>query len=178
VAGDAGYIQDGALPEEQIDGTTTSAGASDTIVKSTRTITLANAITTMSGTSGFTAADHTRKVLRLAGSGYSGNNRDFTIREVLSTTAVKVFEEPENDDAGNVNAFTGGVYTVYEGHNAFDGRMENFGRIEATDTGTYPVPNDTPGTIETGEIWSSPDTGVTHTVGRIFSSTVSNLVGV
>jgi hypothetical protein len=174
----AGYIQDGELDEEQIDDTTTSQGASDTITKATRTIVLADAETALDTTTGFDARYHTRKVLRISGSGHAGNNRDFTIREVVNTTTVKVFEEPANDDAGNANAFVGSVWTVYAGHNAFDGRVENYGRVEVTDTGTYPVPNDTPGTIQTGEIWSSPDTGVTHTIGRIFGSTVNNLTGI
>lgn len=178
VAGDPGYIQDGELPEVQIDSTTTSGGAGDTIVATTRIITLANAATALSTTSGFDADAHTRKVLRIAGSGTAGNNRDYTIQEVLSPTSIKVFESPAADDAGSVNAFTGSVYTSYAGHNAFDGRVLNYGRVETTDTGTYPVPNDTPGTIETGEIWASPDTGVTHTIGRIFASTVTDLVGI
>lgn len=175
VVGDAGYIQDGELAEVQIDSTPSPGGAGDTIVASSRTITLANAVTALSSTSGFDADAHTRKLLRLSGSGIAGNNRDYTIREVVSPTSVRVFEAPASDDAGNINAFTCSIYTSYAGHNAFDGRILNYGRVEATDSGTYPVPNDTPGTIQTGEIWASPDTGVTHTIGRIFGSTVSDL---
>jgi hypothetical protein len=170
-----GYIQDGELTEEQIGTTTTSGGAGDTIVAATRTITLANAAAALPATSGFDADAHTRKLFRLAGSGTAGNNRDYTIQAVLSPTSVKVFETVTADDAGNVNAFTGSVYTSYAGHNAFDGRVLNYGRVEATDTGTYAVPNDTPGTIQIGERWASPDTGVTHTIGRIFDSTVTGL---
>ena len=178
VASVDGYIQDGEDTEEQLGITSVSGGAGDTIVAATRIITLAGAATMLPDTSGFDGTLHTRKLLRMVGSGTGDNNRDYTIQEVVSPTSVKVFESPTADDAGNVNAFTADLFTSYAGHNAFDGRLENYGRVEATDTGTYPVPNDTPGTIETGEIWTSPNTGVTHTIGRIFGSTVTDLVGI
>lgn len=177
-AGAAGYLQSSVQAAQQLGSDTVSAGASDTITVATRTIVLAGAAAAFPDTSGFDAATHTRMVLRISGSGVGGNNRDFTIQEVVNSTTVIVFETPAGDDNGGTNPFVGGVWRVYEGHNCFDGRVENEGRVETTDSGSVAVPADAPATVVLGEKWVSEDSAGTHTVGRVFGSTVSGLTGI
>ena len=166
VAGVAGYMQSSKFLELQI-GTTSTPSAGDSITAATRTIVIDDAATILPSTSGFSGASHVRKVLRISGSATAANDRDYTIQEVLSSTSVKVFESPTADDTNN---FDGGVYTVYHAHNLFDGRVENEGRVESSDTATVPVPTDQTGAVVHGEAWSSVDTSGPHTAGRVFAS--------
>ena len=166
VAGNDGYIQSSALARIQIDSTSTPSGAvTDSITAGTQRIVLANAVTDFPTSGGFLTAAHQRKVIEIENSGIAGNNRKFTIKEVISTTEVEVFEAPASDDDGSANAFTASIYTEYAGFNVFDGRVENEGRVSTA------ADHDLAGEVVHGETWSSEDSAGTHTIGRIFSST-------
>lgn len=165
IATAVGYIESTSLADTIIDSTiTTNAGDSIAV---DGTITMLNATTDLSTTSGFDANVHTRKVIEISGS--TNNNRKFTIREVVSSTVIKVFEDSAITLA-DTNGFTAQVKTTLQGYNVFDGRVENEGRVEVTDTGTYSTPNDTPGTVITGESWNSADVAGPHKIGRVFST--------
>jgi hypothetical protein len=171
VAGNEGYIQSSALARVQIDNTSTPSGAvTDSITAGTQRIVLANAVTDLPTTGGFVQDVHQRKVIEIANSGIAGNNRKYTIKKVISTTEVETFEAPAGDDDGSSNPFTASIYEEYEGFNAFDGRIENEGRVEAAD-------HDPPGVVIHGETWSSEDSAGTHTLGRIFG-TNKTLIGI
>jgi hypothetical protein len=160
-----GYIQASAASLVQIDSTITT-NASDSITAATNRIVLTNAPTDLSTTSGFDATAHERKMLRIAGSG--SNNRDFTIKEVISTTEVEVYEDITSDDT---NGFTGQVFISSEAYNAFDDRHQNEGRV-ATSADVDP-----PGTVIIGEAYESADTSGPHVLGRIWA-TPKTLTGI
>lgn len=165
IATSAGYIESTSLADTVIDSTiTTNAGDSIAV---DGTITMLNAATDLSTTSGFDANAHTRKVIEISGS--TNNNRKFTIREVVSSTVITVFEDSVITLA-DTNGFTAQVKTTLQGYNVFDGRVENEGRVEVTDTGTYSTPNDTPGMVILGEDWNSVDAAGPHKIGRVFST--------
>lgn len=165
VAGVHGYVQSSKATEVQIGINSTPSGSS-TITAATRTIVVNDAATMLPATSGFQAASHVRKVFRVTTSG-AGNDRDYVIQEVVNATTIKVFETPASDETG---VFTSAVFTTYEGYNLFDGRVANEGRVETSDTGSVPVPSDSPGSIVNGEDWNSVDSSGPHMVGRIFAA--------
>lgn len=155
-----GYIQSSKQAESQIDANITT-NASDSITAATNRIVLTNAPTALSTTSGFDATAHERKVLRIANAVDASNNRDFTIKEVISTTEVEVYEDVTVDEA---NGFDGTVLTVYEGYNAFDDRHQNEGRVSTS------ADVDPPGTVIIGERYASADGSGPHVLGRIWAT--------
>lgn len=119
---------------------------------------------------GFTDALHRRKKIRISGSANPGNNKIYTIRKVESTTQVLVWETPAVDEGpGAFMAAGDGLYTYYSGDQAFDGRVDNEGRIE-TPPFDVTIP-DQPGCVELGEKWVSADNTGPHMIGRIWSTT-------
>lgn len=174
-----GYVASSELAEAQIGIDSVGAGASDTI-NTDKTIHIEGAETMLPDVglgAGFNAA-HVRKVLRILTAATANNARDYTIREVVNSKEVKVFETPDTTEDGSATAITARVVTSYAGHNAFDARIENEGRVETSDTGTIPVPTDPPGEVIQGEEFQSQDVGGPHVVGRIWNIAVNNLTGI
>ena len=115
-------------------------------------------------TYGFRAPDHLRKTIRIASSG-AGNDGDYTIKRVIDRRTVEVYEALTANETGAPPPFTGQLMEVYSGDRAFDGRVENEGRVEVSATD-----QDAPGTLEWGEKYVSDDTGGPHSLGRIWTS--------
>jgi hypothetical protein len=170
LANGEGYVQSSNLAEAQIDSQIPTNAGND-IVAATKVITLPAAATGLTTTSGFDNDVHRRKVLRIANAVNGGNNRDYTIKRVISATQVEVFEAPAADET--TTAITGDVFTVYTGDKMFDGRVANEGRVEGD-----PTDGDPDGTILLGEYWRSAAGPGPHTAGRVFPAAVGGTAGV
>lgn len=153
ISGD-GYLVTAEATEAQIVAITGSA--SDTMNSSTKRIVLNKAY--------FAFKSHVRKTLRISGSTVTQNNKDYTIKQVISHTEVEVFETIFSTVTENFMTGSDGLYTKYTGDKAFDGRVENEGRVGSND-------GDAPGTIILGEKWISADSSGPHVLGRIWSTT-------
>ena len=164
-----GFEEDKAA-DVQIDSTlsTHNSNAIDAdglgAIGTARTIRFWNALSLLPTTYGFRAPDHLRKTIRIASSG-AGNDGDYTIKRVIDRRTVEVYEALTANETGAPPPFTGQLMEVYSGDRAFDGRVENEGRVEVSATD-----QDAPGTLEWGEKYVSDDTGGPHSLGRIWTS--------
>lgn len=156
-----GVVFHAEATEVQIEAFTGTAG--DSMNATTRIITIVGA--------NFKRNRDVRKTLRISNSSIPANNLDYTIKRVLSYDQVEVFEDIDTTVTENFLTTGDGLYTKYSAEKAFDGRVENLGRVEVVAT-----EGDDPGTVIHGEYWSSPDDAGPHTIGRIWSTTKS-LIG-
>lgn len=157
-----GYVYTTEASEVQI-GTDITGDAGDSMNASTRIITLKNA--------NFKKNLHVRKTLRISNSGTPANNQDYTIKRVIAYNQVEVFEGIDTTVTENFMTTGDGLYTKYTGAKAFDGRVENLGRVEVSAT-----EGDEPGRVIHGESWVSEDSSGPHVLGRIFTTT-KTLIG-
>jgi hypothetical protein len=137
------------------------------VIGTARTMRFWNALSLLPTTYGFRSPDHLRKTIRISGSS-SGNDGDYTIKRVIDRRTVEVYEAPNANETGAPPTFTGTIYEVYSADRAFDGRVENEGRVEESATDQDP-----PGTLIWGEKYVSDDTSGPHCFGRIFTTSRS-----
>lgn len=117
---------------------------------------------------GFVAA-HVRKTLKVRNT--TSNNIDFTIKRVVSTTEVEVFETVVTEATPTMA--TADLVTRTWAQKAFDGRVDNEGLVGGAfpgvaTKGTYDA--DPAATIIQGEKWISADGSGPHYVGRIWAA--------
>jgi len=161
ITGD-GFVYTSEATAVQI-GSDIAGDAGDSMNSTSRIITLKNA--------NFKKNLHVRKTLRISNSGTPANNQDYTIKRVIAYNQVEVFEAIDTTVTENFMTTGDGLYTKYTGDKAFDGRVENLGRVETSAT-----EGDRPGTIIHGEYWESSDDAGPHVIGRIWSSS-KTLIG-
>lgn len=156
-----GYVVSGEDTEVVIDTLTPNVGDS----VASNVLTMIEAVDDITGGQGFTVARHFRKRVKITG----GNNdgKAFTIKKILSPTQIETWENM-TDEAAPTGITSVQIVEDYQGQNAFDGRVENEGRIDGTT-----ADDDPPGQIQHGEKWvadaigSSPDYAW---VGRVWPS--------
>jgi hypothetical protein len=123
------------------------------------------AVDDISGGQGFTVKRHFRKRVKITGG--NNNGMEFTIKKILGPKAIETWENMI-DEAAPTGITQVQIVEDYKGMNAFDGRVENEGRIDGST-----ADNDPPGQIQHGETWvpdaigSAPDYAW---VGRIWPS--------
>jgi hypothetical protein len=151
-----GYVTNDEKASVPIDSITTNAG--DTI--SSGVITMVNAVDDSASGQGFLVKDHFRKALLITGGTNDGLR--FTIKKIVSPTVIHVWESITDD----TNGFSAQIVEDYLGMNAFDGRVENEGLVDATT-----ADHDLKGTIQHGEKWEPLTIGTSPDyawVGRVW----------
>jgi|MudIll2142460700_1097286.scaffolds.fasta_scaffold00022_31 hypothetical protein len=152
-----GYVASTETADTTLGSLTAHASSAFTIKASGNIIKFGNAVADLGG-SGFTTA-YIRKTLIVANT--TSNNGDFTIKRIVSTTEVEVFETVVTEATPTTATAT--LVTRYTGDKAFDSRVENEGIV---DKATFDV--DTPGAVIAGEKFASTDVPGPHYVARIW----------
>lgn len=154
----AGYVESDAATQVAIDSITTNVG--DSI--SSGLITMLNAVDDSASGQGFLASDHFRKALLITGGVNTGKR--FTIKKIVAPTQIRVWESITDDVAG----FSAQIVEDYIGMNAFDGRVENEGLVNASTDD-----HDEKGTVQHGEKWAAATIGSDPEyawVGRVWTT--------
>jgi hypothetical protein len=158
-----GYVTNGEQTEVVID--TITPNAADSIASNVMVLT--DAVDDCTGGQGFTVKRHFRKRIKVTG----GNNDglEFTIKKILSPTSFETWENM-TDEAAPTGVTQVQIVEDYQGQNAFDGRVENEGRIDGTTADDDPY-----GQVQHGETWIPDSIGISPDyawVGRIFTTAI------
>lgn len=151
-----GFVESSSATQSVIDSITTNAG--DSI--SSGLVTMVNAVDDCVGGQGLLVKNHFRKAVLVTGGTNAGKR--FTIKKIESPTTFRVWETIADD----TNGFTIQIVEDYTGANAFDGRVENEGRLDGTTDD-----NDPYGQVQNGEQWTANGIGTSPDwawVGRVW----------